>query len=710
MRIRVRCRSLLSLTLFLAIAGMVSASPAGASPVGLDSSFGTNGNGTVLTLIGNATDYGLSAANAIVPQSDNKLVVGGTARFGRNNRFAVARYNPDGSLDTSFNTPNGFNSTQFGNVDGSNEQITSMAVLHGGPNDGKIITAGYATSTTEFALARYNADGTLDSTYFNPAGGGDPQITGPAANPPGTVETNVGGANKAAANALVVQGNKVVLGGFANPRSSATGEIDFALARYNMAIPANTKSVGSQTFPQQPGVTFTFNVQSTAGFPVPASGSTGSFLVGGQVVTYTGVTATSFTGCSATSSVTISDGTLVVDGTTPIDQSFGASGGTPGEVITPIPNTTTSTINTLALDQSGMVVAAGSAADSSHPQVKQYFALARYKDDGSLDPSFGSGGTVVTPVGSDQFANATSVLMQGSKILVAGEASDGGVAKFALARYNSNGSLDTTFGGGTGMVLTPIGSDNAAVAKSLAAQDTGFLVGGVASDGGVAKFALARYNSDGSLDTSFNSTGIEPGTVVAAVGDATCSIQFTGPPCASANGVVAPAGGDNIVAAGWAQDQGARKIALARFTDLPEPQTPGPPPPPGPPAVCFPRLGVMVCPGATLPSQTSLRVAAPCSLKASSVRMSHSGSVKVRLTCSAAASGTLKLTASGRSAKKSFSIAKGKTKSVALKLSSKARKTLKKKHRLRAKATLTFKSTGGAATAASVSRTITIKG
>jgi hypothetical protein len=230
------------------------------------------------------------------------------------------------------------------------------------------------------------------------------------------------------------------------------------------------------------------------------------------------------------------------------------------------------------------------------------------------------------------------------------------------------------------------------------------LAGGVASDGGVAKFALARYDQTGALDTSFNSTG----TVLATVGDPSCTPLKS--PCASINGLVLPTGGDKIVAAGYAQDQGARKIALARFTDLPEPPPPGPPPPPSPPAVCFPRLGVMVCPGATLPSQTSLRVAAPCSVKASRVRMSRSGRVKVRLTCSSAATGTLKLKASGSSVSKSFSIAKGKTKSVALKLSSKARKTLKKKHRLRAKATITFKSAGGATSANSSSKTITIKG
>jgi uncharacterized delta-60 repeat protein len=266
-----------------------------------------------------------------------------------------------------------------------------------------------------------------------------------------------------------------------------------------------------------------------------------------------------------------------------------------------------------------------------------------------------------------------------------------------VARYKPDGSLDTTFNS-TGMSLTPVGSDNAAEAESLVAQGDNLLAGGIASDGGVAKFTLARYTPSGALDPSFNSTG----TVLTPVGDG----GFAG-----ATGLVLA--GDRIVAAGFARAaSGGTQLALARFQNLPQPSPPPAPPPPSTtPVVCFQRLQVVVCPGATLPSQTSLRiVGAPCQVGTSSVSMSRSGRIKVRLTCSADARGTLKVKASGRSlGSKSFSVAKGKSETLAVKLSRAARRTLKKKRRLHAKLTVSFKSGSGVAGAKSSSKTITIR-
>ncbi len=103
-------------------------------------------------------------------------------------------------------------------------------------------------------------------------------------------------------------------------------------------------------------------------------------------------------------------------------------------------------INSVAIQSDGKIVAAGYI--SGH-----LFALARYNADGSLDTSFGSGGIVTTLFSA--FAGANSVAIQSDgKIVVAGGASNGGASKFALARYNQNGSLDASFGKG-GKVTTP---------------------------------------------------------------------------------------------------------------------------------------------------------------------------------------------------------------------------------------------------------------
>lgn len=113
---------------------------------------------------------------------------------------------------------------------------------------------------------------------------------------------------------------------------------------------------------------------------------------------------------------------------------------------------------------------------------------------GDLDPTFGNGGIVIGGGGATYtLANAEGMALQADgKIVVVGDSYD-----FRVARYNTNGSLDTSFGGG-GVVVTPdIGS-----AYSVAIQADGKIV--VAGGG----FAVVRYNPNGSLDTTFNGTGI----------------------------------------------------------------------------------------------------------------------------------------------------------------------------------------------------------
>ena len=118
-----------------------------------------------------------------------------------------------------------------------------------------------------------------------------------------------------------------------------------------------------------------------------------------------------------------------------------------------------------------------------------------------MDTTFDGDGKVFTAIGTAVNTNAVAIQSDG-KIVVAG-GSDG---KFALARYNSTGTLDSTFDG-DGLVTTTIGTSAEGVAVAIQ-SDGKIVVSGGVSAGLAEEFALARYNSDGSLDTTFDGDGI----------------------------------------------------------------------------------------------------------------------------------------------------------------------------------------------------------
>ncbi|GAA4011223.1 calcium-binding protein [Streptomyces plumbiresistens] len=129
------------------------------------------------------------------------------------------------------------------------------------------------------------------------------------------------------------------------------------------------------------------------------------------------------------------------------------------------------------------------------------FSLKRHNADGTVDTSFGTGGEVLTDFeGGDDQAHAVAV--QGDRIVVVGrtERAEGGCCWFTVARYTSGGSLDTTFGGGDGWVRTDFGADGAADAEAVLVDGQGRILAAGQSGG---EFAVARYNDDGSLDTTF---------------------------------------------------------------------------------------------------------------------------------------------------------------------------------------------------------------
>jgi len=352
----------------------------------LDPMFGDGG--TVTTDFGNSDDFG----NTVVIQKDGKIVVAGTSdiELGQEN-FALARYNTDGSLDVSFGVE-GKVTTSFGDFDDRGSAVVIQ-------ENGKVVVAG--TSDTDFAVARYNTDGSLDVSFG----------TG------GLVTTDFGGSDGGDAVSLQKDG-KIVVVGFSN----AGGDNDFAVARYN--------TDGS--------------LDSTFG-------------TGGKVTT-------DFSG----------------------NGDFGLA---------------------VAIQKNGKIVVVGS---SDIGGGNNNFALARYNTDGSLDTIFGTGGLVTT---SGTVSARAVAIQKDGKIVAAGLES----GNFVTARYNGDGSLDTTFGTG-GLVITDLGALDFIAAVAIQKDGKIVVAGDTDAGGGNVDFALARYNRDGSLDVTFNPTGSLPGTVITDFG------------------------------------------------------------------------------------------------------------------------------------------------------------------------------------------------
>jgi uncharacterized delta-60 repeat protein len=187
-----------------------------------------------------------------------------------------------------------------------------------------------------------------------------------------------------------------------------------------------------------------------------------------------------------------------------LDSSFGSG----GKVLTDFGASSFDVATAVALERNGSVVVAGTRGQEDNPD----FAVARYQRDGTLDQSFGSGGKVLTGFGASSFDFGTDVAVQPSgKVVVAGGSSASGSPDFALVRYDQDGSLDPSFGSG-GKVLTDFGAVDGA--RAVAIQPNGKIVAGGESGNtsaggpGSFEFALARYNADGSLDSSFGSDGV----------------------------------------------------------------------------------------------------------------------------------------------------------------------------------------------------------
>lgn len=332
---------------------------------------------------------GIQTGNAIAQQADGKYLLTGWTDQNGTRDFIVARYNANGTLDTTFGSGVGYVITA---IDTSFDEAQGIRVLP----DGKILVVGSAfrAGGWDIALVRYNADGSLDTTF---AGG------------TGIAFSNYAGEDTG--SALEVQNDGKILVAGANGT-------DFQLTRFN------------------------------------------------------------------------ADGTL--------DTGFGTS----GRIVTDFAGSS-DVAQAITLQPDGKIVLAGWRFHSS---TSNDFALVRYNTDGSLDTSFNGTGRFNLNFGGLSIDQAYSVTLQGDgKLLVSGFTDVNGTTDIALIRVNANGTLDTSFNS-TGIVVTTAGAASDFGFDVHVQNDGKVLVGGYGSTGS-NDFAVICYNSDGSLDTSFGVGG-----------------------------------------------------------------------------------------------------------------------------------------------------------------------------------------------------------
>jgi uncharacterized delta-60 repeat protein len=370
-------------------------------------------------------------ATAFALQPDDRALLGGVALFGGEERFAVARLTTEGAADGTFGD-GGIASAKVG------VGVNALFALAVQP-DGKIVAAGDAdpgSGNTSFALARFLPDGTLDQSF------GDH----------GTVVTSfVGGAD-----AVVIQADgKIVAAGEHVQLPSL--HFDFGLARFepNGDLDPSFGTGGTVTTPFPSGDTQALGLALDGQGRIVAGGGAGS------------------PGDSAFALARYLGGGG-------LDSAFGAS----GLVTTPLGDGAAAA-EALAIQPNGRIVAAGLDASGR-------FALVRYRPDGSLDGSFGDGGIVATPIGSEAVAFALDT-RAGARIVAAGSTTTGDETDFALATYQPAGKLDKHFGQG-GIVTTPFPGLSTEI-QGVAYQSGGKLVagGGASDNANHGEFAAARY-------------------------------------------------------------------------------------------------------------------------------------------------------------------------------------------------------------------------
>jgi uncharacterized delta-60 repeat protein len=465
-------------------------------------------SGTFLTGFPDGFDY----ASRVVFQPDGKYIVVGQAWFG-NEQFAMTRFNADGTIDTSY----GANhiGTQLEPIGSGNAEGYAAAF----DSNGRLVVAGHTLGTDNrdrFAIARFNVDGTLDLSF----GGGGSEIALGTGNAGGTT--------------LAIQSTgRILVGGYS---TGSGGHRVFTVLAYtpNDVVDTTYGSGGSYVAADSGNDLYVNAMALLANDKVLIAGGSGTNMIvqrlnadGSLDTTFgTNGTATIANGGQAGGISIYSDGRIGVaggwtdsssshlnvvrlsaDGV--LDTTYGTSG------LASISNNTNNGLYAHGL----IILSDGSAvvgANSPNP-VQNRVLIARFTPTGSIDTTFGTGGTGQTIFAGNGEANPRDLVARpGGGYFVPGQgfAAVTSESDSMVVAFNAAGQLDTTFNG-TGFTMTDVGH-RPAVANASALQSDGKLVAvgrictpNICSTGpnSLDKSVVVRYLASGALDTSFGTGG-----------------------------------------------------------------------------------------------------------------------------------------------------------------------------------------------------------
>jgi uncharacterized delta-60 repeat protein len=362
---------------------------------------------------------------------------------------AAAAFPHPGDLDPSF----GGSGSGPGRVYVAPEAGPAEAHAVAVQADGKLVVAGYANSNTDFAVMRLNADGTLDTTFGS---------SGHTVVPLGAAQ----------AIALQKDGKIVVVGRLGTNhlgivRLTAAGALDTSFGSGGKLTVTVGSGTGSGSYARSVAIEADGKIV-VAGY---ATFTTGSKAVVGRFTTSGG-----------------------------LDTSFGSFGWFSSTF-----GMAEASADGVTVQPDGKIVLVGSAYTKGAPDA---IAFARLTSAGALDSTFGSGGTrlVADPGGGDNDANGLALQPDG-KIVAAGDVYTTSTDNVRLVRVDASGNLDATFG--SGGIATPTALTRVSGAPAgIAVQGDGKLVVPVAVVvSGKPIFAIARYLSNGAVDTGFGTGG-----------------------------------------------------------------------------------------------------------------------------------------------------------------------------------------------------------
>ena len=414
----------------------------------LDTSFGRDG-----IVITSFTGFD-AAVQSLLIHADKKIIAGGSVTKSGTTQFSLARYNIDGSLDETFGNL-GQAITDYPEL----MVMSSMALQ----SDGKIIVAGNlynsSISISRFVLVRFDSNGILDTSF-----GID-----------GRVITNISDKLDRIASVIIQNDGKIIASG---ATSDDTTFSDFAMVRYNSDGTLDTN------FGNNGVVVTSLQVWDYANAIT---------IQNDNEIIIAGATSKDFDlnlGFDYNFSVTKFDkfGNL--------DLTFGDA----GFVIIGSPDANEKAFS-VKVSIDGKIVIAGENHSS-----KYAFMLAQLLPNGSLDASFGNNGVLLNGL-SNEFIESVAMQIDG-KFLITEYNGTGGCcsANIKLIRFLEDGNYDATFGN-NGIVTADFLNENNQ-ANAIVIQDDGkIIIGGVSGNQIHSDYGLARFNSELALSNPMNITG-----------------------------------------------------------------------------------------------------------------------------------------------------------------------------------------------------------